>query len=359
MSVEPNSKALNSAKHFQRDRDEFFDNVTPSTRALLALDAGRMGCWSINIGTNEIVGDRFDANLLGLNYDEQPWTREQFYKIVHPDDLDHVKATVAKALSGVDPNYNVDFRKFNNDPNAPVQWLGARGQVTEWDEHGNPLRIVGVNWDATEQKIGEQKLTAMAAEMDHRVKNAFAVIRALINLGNRTTDSKDEFVTTLRSQVEAMAMAHAVSARMARTTADADSLLNVHDIISSALAPWLGDKIEHTDRVKITCDPSLTIHPRKVSPLAMVLYELSTNATKYGPLSTDTGHIDISVHEKSGDEVLLIWSETSDPPPNESPTQSGFGTVLLDNCAINLGGAVHRDMKPEGLYLELRMNVAG
>lgn len=359
MSIVSNSKSLSPAKPYLREKEEFYENVNPSTRALLALDAGRMGCWSLNIATDEVVGDRFVANLLGFDYDAQPWPADHFYNIVHPDDLAHVHAAVARALSGEAASYDVEFRKFNGDPSAPVQWLGARGQVTEWSEKGGPLRVVGVNWDVTDQKVSEQKLVAMAAEMDHRVKNAFAVIRALINLGNRTSDSKDDLVTTLRSQVEAMAMAHAVSARMARTTADAESLLGIRDIISSALAPWLGEKIDKQARVTINCAPDLMMHPRKVSPLAMVLYELSTNATKYGPLSSETGQIEISVEMTTDDDAVLIWSETSTAPHNETVAQSGFGTVLLENCAINLGGSVHREIKPGGLYLELQMNIAG
>ena len=342
-----------------KDRLDPFDNVNASTRALLALDAGRMGCWSVNLVTEQVLGDRFIANLLGLDYDAQPWSLADGFDLIDPIDLDRVQAIVAKAISGETPTYDVEYRRRRTDPSMPVQWLGARAQITEWAEDGTALRAVGVSWDATEQKVGEEKLAVMAAEMDHRVKNAFAVIRALINLGDRTTDSKDEFVTTLRSQVEAMAMAHAVSARMARTTADADSLLGIHDIIVSSLKPWLTDKQDAPARVHIDCDPALMIHPRKVSPLAMVLYEISTNATKYGPLSTPIGEIHIAVTPMADDMVRLVWSETSDTRDAQPEAQSGFGTVLLENCAINLGGTVTKEMKPQGLHLELLMNVAG
>lgn len=343
----------------QKERFEHFQNVNISMRALLALDAGRMGSWSLNIVTGEVVGDRLVAKLLGLNYDSQPWDVSDFYDTVDSEDLSGVQSAVENALSGTERFYDIEFKSKRQSAHEPVKWLGARGQVTERNENGEPLRLIGVNWDATEKKLLEEKHAMLAAEMDHRVKNAFAVIQALINLGDRLTNDKEEFATSLRTQVQAMSAAHAMSARMARTSADVETSVSVREIIETALAPWLSDRTHSKDRVQITCDPEILIHPRKVSPLAMLLYEISTNATKFGALSADVGLVKVDVAQVSDGDVQITWVETQQTPHQAPKSNSGFGSILLENCAVNLGGSVTQDMQPDGLHITLVMDVSG
>jgi two-component sensor histidine kinase len=342
----------------QKERLEQFEDFSAPVRALLALDAGRMGSWSLNVVTGEVHGDRLVANLLGYNYDQQPWDIGEFFEAIEIEDRELVQEAVDKALSGESPVYDVEFRAKRKNSTDPVKWLGARGQVTEREENGDPTRMVGVNWDATDQKVSEGKLAMLAAEMDHRVKNAFAVIRALINLGDRTTNDKHEFATMLRAQVEAMATAHSMSAKMARSTADAASFVCVREIINAALSPWLIPNVFTNDRVRIRCDDDIMIHPRKVSPLAMVLYELSSNAIDHGPLSADEGTIEITVARTSTANVTLDWTEASVATIEPTTTKGGFGAVLLENCAMNLGGSVKQDQTPTGLHVSLTMDVS-
>lgn len=194
--------------------------------------------------------------------------------------------------------------------------------------------------------------------MDHRIKNAFAVILALVNLGDKMSDSQADFALTLRAQVEAMATAHTLSARMARSTADADTKLSIVDIIEASLTPWLGPDASGPKRVTLDCDDAILIPPRKVSPLAMVLYEISTNATKHGPLATPDGKVVITVTRQSDDEVLFVWTETAAENTFEADAKTGFGAVLLEHCAQNLGGSVTQTRDHNGFRMALTINLS-
>ena len=347
-----------------------YDDVQAPMRALLALEAGRMGSWRWDIGGGTVTGDPFVADLLNMNFDAQPWSVNDVFASMHPEDLPRVQGEVDKALAGADL-YEVEFRDRVIDPvtgEEGLRWLGARGRVTQRSDAGEPLEMIGVNWDATQQKTHEQRLAMLAGEMDHRVKNAFAVIRALISLGERVPGDKKSFAETLKTQVQAMSDAHAISARMARAAQAPSASVPVAEVIRSALAPWMGSQTgAQNTTVHLEADESILILPRNVSALAMLAYELATNATKYGPLGEAGGTLDVSVARDGPEQAVIRWHETTDDPAvarkaeeeAKDGVSSGFGSVLVQHCVNTLRGKVKRDMTPKGLRFELHMPVPG
>ena len=352
---------------------DHYDDVQAPMRALLALEAGRMGSWRWDIEGGTVTGDPFVADLLNMDFDAQPWPVGEVFASMHPEDLPRVQGEVDKALSGADI-YEVEFRDRVTDPvtgEEGLRWLGARGRVTQRSDAGEALEMVGVNWDATQQKTHEQRLAMLAGEMDHRVKNAFAVIRALISLGERVPGDKKGFAETLKTQVQAMSDAHAISARMARAAQAPSAPVPVAEVIRSALAPWLGNAEAGggTGRatVRIEADDAILVLPRNVSALAMLAYELATNATKYGPLGEAGGTLDVSIERDNPEQAVIRWHESTNDPAvarkaadeAKDGVSSGFGSVLVQHCVNTLRGKVKRHMTPRGLRFELHMPVPG
>ena len=347
-----------------------YDDVQAPMRAMLALEAGRMGSWRWDIVEGTVTGDPFVAELLNIDFDAQPWPVGDVFASMHPEDLPRVQGEVDKALSGADI-YEVEFRDRVIDPHTGeegLRWLGARGRVTQRSEGGEPLEMIGVNWDATQQKTHEQRLAMLAGEMDHRVKNAFAVIRALISLGERVPGDKKGFADTLKTQVQAMSDAHAISARMARAARAPSAPVPVAEVVRSALAPWLGETAAaQSTEVRIEADETILILPRNVSAIAMLAYELATNATKYGPLGEAGGTLSVTITRNAPEQAVMRWVETTDDPAvagaaaveKETGISSGFGSVLVQHCVNTLRGKIKRDMTPTGLQFELQMPVPG
>ena len=339
-----------------------FDDPQAPARAQIALEAGRMGSWIWDIEAGTVVGDPFVAELLRLDPAAQPWPVDTVFAHMHPDDLPRVRKEVDLSLA-TDMPYEVEFRDTATDPatgKAGLRWLGARGRVTRRDADGNALEMVGVNWDATQQKTHEESLSMLAREMDHRVKNAFAVIRALINLGARTEGDKRAFADTLRAQVQAMADAHAISARLAREANAPDEAVPVAEVLRGALAPWL-DERQGPPKARVDAPADLTISPGDVSALAMLVYELATNATKHGPLGNREGslRVEVAPHGEAG--WRMTWDETlGDAATRQAAGNgadegeaSGFGSVLIQHCIATLGARSKRRLDASGLKLEL------
>jgi len=81
----------------------------------------------------------------------------------------------------------------------------------------------------------------------------------------------------------------------------------------------------------------------------MAIHELTTNAAKYGALSSPGGRVDVTWSiDRAGTETMLRlkWKESGGPPVRP-PARRGFGLNLLESHA--LGGDVCLEFAPPGL----------
>jgi two-component sensor histidine kinase len=82
--------------------------------------------------------------------------------------------------------------------------------------------------------------------------------------------------------------------------------------------------------------------------MSMSLHELCTNAIKYGALSADAGHVDVT-WSTDGGRLHLQWRERGGPPVAQ-PTRKGFGTRMIERAlALQLSGKVAIVYDPAGV----------
>jgi two-component sensor histidine kinase len=85
--------------------------------------------------------------------------------------------------------------------------------------------------------------------------------------------------------------------------------------------------------------------------IAIALHELSTNAVKYGALSTSQGRVSLTWHISDEGILELRWKEQGGPMVTP-PSRRGFGTRLLS--ALIPYGSVAQDFEPDGLLCIIR-----
>jgi two-component system CheB/CheR fusion protein len=87
--------------------------------------------------------------------------------------------------------------------------------------------------------------------------------------------------------------------------------------------------------------PNVQLAPSAALSFAMALHELATNATKFGALSSEQGHVSIVWQINSGGEerrLHMSWTEEGGPLV-VPPTRKGFGSLLVGRVlAQELGG---------------------
>ena len=121
----------------------------------IALRTGKLGSWQHDLTTGVLTcSDPCKANF-GLP-PEAEFTHETLFAALHPDDRALVQQAIETSLRDrID--YAVEERCFH--PDGSLHWLIARGGLV-YDDQGNPIRLVGVTLDITEQKQFEESLKA-------------------------------------------------------------------------------------------------------------------------------------------------------------------------------------------------------
>lgn len=310
-----------------------------------------MGSFSCSLSRDLVAGDNTVCALFGLPPSDELRPVGLFLDRIHPDDRLRVENAIRQAHVGrID--YHEEFRVSQGEG---WRWLSGRGRVIQ-DASGDTI-LVGINWDISHRRAEQERLTILAQEMDHRVKNAFSVINALIRLGSRSAGSVRSFADTLMAQVRAMADAHRMSADTARH--HQGGRVRMVQIVRMAVAPWLtGD----AEQVVLAERYPAELPLEQVSAFAMLVYELATNAAKYGALGAPDGRLHVAIDRSEDDGVLFTWDERVDGDvprraneERQKGLETGFGTTLLTHCAATLKARFKRELRPQGLLVELRL----
>ena len=173
--------------------------------------------------------------------------------------------------------------------------------------------------DVTERIRAEQNQRLLMRELQHRIKNTLATVRAIAARSARTTPDPQVFIRAFEDRLIALAASHELLTQGGWEGAD------VRDLIERELRPY------DVSRVRLAGDRH-QVPPQAAVPLSLAIHELATNAAKYGALSVDGGRVDVEwwTEEKMGHHRLRIHWRESGGPPVEGPSRLGFGTELLD-----------------------------
>ncbi|WHZ27694.1 MAG: putative histidine-kinase [Nitrospira sp.] len=132
-------------------------------RLRLAMGAGDMGAWEIDLRSGTVIWDAKQHQIFGWPQDRQPKNMEEFYALLHPDDVDRIKRAAVEGLTG---RFHEEFRILRDD--GAVRWIAGLG-ATLTDQDGRPVRMVGVNYDMTERKEAQVRLEQFAEELERQV----------------------------------------------------------------------------------------------------------------------------------------------------------------------------------------------
>src|SRR5690606_12715158 len=130
-----------------------------------------------------------------------------------------------------------------------------------------------------------------------RVKNLFAVILAIVRMSGKADPNAKGVVESIDQRIRALLTAHEVTqGTLGHQQAD------LRQLIETTLAPHHGAEAGlHVD------GPSIALPAAQVTPLGLVLHELTTNAVKYGAWSQG-GRIEVVWRVEDGD-IRLEWVE--------------------------------------------------
>lgn len=193
----------------------------------------------------------------------------------------------------------------------------------------------------------EQHQQLLMNELNHRVKNTLAVVAGIAQQTAKASPSVAVFTETFSGRLSALAAAHTL---LTRENWQAASL---RSLILELLRPF-----SEAEGSKISLEGSdVTLQPKAVLALCLIVHELLTNALKYGALSIPAGSLDIGWEARPGDRMPfldLTWRERGRHGTVE-PICTGFGTKLLfASVRHELKGQLEQRWHPDGLELRLQ-----
>src|ERR1700678_2409989 len=195
-------------------------------RRNLALAAGKMGSWDWDLVHGDCVWDEGQKEIFGVKSAAFEITLASVRELVQCHDW-RILCRALKQARRDAGSYQVEFRICR--PDGSVRWClgtaaaskGAANQVS---------RISGVTIDITDRKEAEERQFLLAREVDHRAKNALAVVHAIVSLTR--ADNIKQFVAAVEGRIQALARAHSLLSESRWRGA------NITQLVQDELAPY-------------------------------------------------------------------------------------------------------------------------
>jgi two-component system cell cycle sensor histidine kinase/response regulator CckA len=124
-------------------------------RLSIAVEASGLGPWDWNVETNEVLLSPEWKRQIGYADHELASRYEEWESRIHPDDRAEVLQRLRNCLSGLSPDYTIEFRMRHKD--GSYRWIYTRGLAVR-DTSGKALRMLGCHLDVTDRRRAEQAL---------------------------------------------------------------------------------------------------------------------------------------------------------------------------------------------------------
>ena len=121
------------------------------------------------------------------------------------------------------------------------------GSLVEISLSISPIRnskgeIIGASKIArniTERRRAEEQQILLLREMDHRVKNLFALASSVVTLSARTATKTDELAASVRARLSALGRAHALTlTKIADGHGSSEQATTMHALVRTIVSPF-------------------------------------------------------------------------------------------------------------------------
>lgn len=194
----------------------------------LAIHAGNMGIWELDIATGQAAWNAIEYSLLGLSPEEESESSAAlFYRYVHPDDVQLVQTEIETAIEQK-TEFSTEFRITRTG--HVERWLAAKARVVT-NAEGAAVKVIGVNYDITERKQNEEALKAadrrkddFLAVLGHELRNPLNALSSSISL-MQTLGAEAALEATFRDRLQQLQTV--ADRQLAQLTRLVDDLLDV------------------------------------------------------------------------------------------------------------------------------------
>lgn len=308
----------------------------------VALAAGNTGAWELRPENPQVI--IADNRMLEIWDLPAGATLAQFVARIHPDDRPHVESEMALVLKeGATKQFDLEYRIFTST--RSVRWVAVKSKTLVTPDRKR--RIIGTARDVSVRRQNEERINFLMRELSHRTKNSLAIVQAIARQTGARAANLAEFQAAFHQRLHGMAQS-------LNLVVQSDwQPVSIVDLIRSQTTHLGG---EGNDRLLLS-GPEIFLKTEAAQNIGLAVHELSTNAAKYGSLSTPAGKVRLewgtSLDEAGQAVFTMVWEESGGPVV-VPPEQTGFGhTVIHRVVNAALAGTSELKFPPEGVRWRL------
>ncbi|MGN6726809.1 MAG: PAS domain-containing sensor histidine kinase [Tepidisphaeraceae bacterium] len=290
----------------------------------IALRAGRMGTWDMDLINSRLVWSDGMFTILGLEPHACAPTIELWRDHVHPDDLER---SINEFQRARESGSELVSEQRLVTPDGRVKWVETRARFN-YDSSGNAIRATGVAIDVDQRKRSEEQLrtsqqSAEAANLakdrflavlSHELRTPLTPVLAMVQMLQEDPGTPPD----VRGPLDMIRRNMELEARLIDDLLDLTRIvrgkfelqhahIDLHETLKSALAICRHDSAQK----RLTISTSLkarrhTIHGDSTR-LQQVFWNLLKNAVKFTP---EGGEIHVETQDSADGGVVVAVSDT-------------------------------------------------
>ena len=336
-------------------------------RLKLATQSANLGVWDLDPINNILIWDDRMLELYGLTRETFSGGFEAWQNGLHPEDRDKAIEEFQAALRG-EKELDTGFRALH--PNGTVKHIKANGIVIR-DSAGNPIRMIGINFDITEHRNFEhqlrqsQKLEAigtLAGGIAHDFNNLLQGVFGYISIAKLNAANNDKSIAALEQAEKALHMSVNLTAQLLTFSKGGQPVkkkITLQPVIENSVRFALsGSNADY--RIKLDAElwnveadegqigqviHNIVLNADQAMPMGgtIVIAARNVQASKNGipQLPEEGKYVEISIQDNGigiSDEYL---SKIFDPYFTTKAMGSGLGLATCYSIIKNHGGVIH------------------
>lgn len=223
---------------------------------------------------------------------------------------------------------------------ATRRWqVGEFGARAGLDDRTSEIGRLGHAFDEMAERLQLQmhQKDLLLREVNHRTMNSLQLLSSVLALQRRRiadAAARDQFEQA-RRRIQSLALVHRrLYRRDVTDTVDIGRFLDelCHEVVSTFTSQERPIPLEVvTDSVEVTTD--------KVIPIALIAYELLTNALKYARPPSGERCLRVAVLRRDGGLVISV-SDNGPGLPEDAEQRTGLGMKLVQTLCLQLHGTI-------------------
>lgn len=178
-------------------------------RFRLALDAGQMGTWELDIVAGRVYWSPQEERMYGIEPGSFSGTLAEYRQRLHPDDRDEALALVQRGIAARAQTHHIRHRIVR--PDGEVRWLDSHARFI-YAKTGDAIRLTGVSTDVTEQQRADERVRERDARFQALIAATGQIVWTNSAEGRMTGEQPgwSEFTGQTQAEFEGFGWADAV-----------------------------------------------------------------------------------------------------------------------------------------------------